>query len=94
VKATDIATKAAELIGGDREQTHGTKQENFANIARLWNAWFQMRGPVDLTGADVAKLMALLKLARMESGNFNPDDAVDACGYAAIAGELGGPIDN
>jgi hypothetical protein len=99
VKATDIAAKAAELIGGDREQTHGTKQENFANIAALWNAWMDIRfGPGgglagDLTGADVAKLMALLKLARMESGNFNPDDAVDACGYAAIAGELGALIE-
>jgi hypothetical protein len=95
VKATDIAIKAAELIGGDREKTHGTKQTNFENIARLWNAWFINNGGLagQLTGADVAKLMVLLKIARMESGEFNPDDAVDAAGYAAIAGELGAPIE-
>jgi hypothetical protein len=96
VKATDIAAKAAELIGGDREQTHGDKRVNFDNIAAYWNAFLCMTdrgGFIELTAADVAKMMALLKLARMESGEFNPDDAVDACGYAAIAGELGAPIE-
>lgn len=92
MKAQDIATKAAELVSGDREKTHGKKATNFANIARLWNAWLELRfGVSGLTGADVAKLMALLKIARMESGEHNPDDSVDLCGYGAIAGELAAP---
>lgn len=87
--AEQIAGEAARLIGGDRDRVHGNKITNFQNIALLWSAWLEMRGAdFILTGADVAKLMTLLKIARMESGTHNVDDAVDACGYAAIAGEL------
>ena len=32
--------------------------------------------------------MTLLKLARTQAGKFNLDDYIDACGYAAIAGEI------
>lgn len=95
--AQDIAAKAAELVSGDRERMHGDKETNFDNIASLWNAWLDMRFPGggglagDLTGADVATLMELLKIARRVSGEFNPDDFVDGAGYAAIAGELAAP---
>lgn len=91
--ASDIATTAASLVAGDREKMHGDKRENFENIAALWNAWLSMRGSIVLSGADVAKLMVLLKIARMESGEFNADDFTDAVGYAAIAGELSAPIE-
>ena len=30
----------------------------------------------------------LLKIARTQAGSHNIDDYVDACGYAAIAGEI------
>ena len=36
----------------------------------------------------VANMMVLLKVARTQAGKFNLDDHVDACGYAAIAGEI------
>ena len=32
--------------------------------------------------------MVLLKIARTQAGSHNIDDYVDACGYAAIAGEI------
>ena len=93
MKASEIAQQVASLVDGDREKTHGTKADNFANIARLWNAWLETRfGASGLTGADVAKLMALLKIARMESGEFNDDDFVDSVGYLCIAGELSAPV--
>jgi hypothetical protein len=93
MKASDIAAKAALIIAGDRERTHGDKRANFDNIAELWNAWFRLNYKIgmQLTGADVAKLMALLKIARMESGEHNPDDFLDGVGYLAIAGELSEP---
>ena len=99
MNAAEIATKAASLVSGERESQHGDKRSNFANIAALWNPWLEMRFaerggmPANLTGADVAKMMALLKIARMESGNHNYDDFTDACGYAAIAGELSQPTE-
>ena len=40
-----------------------------------------------LTGADAANMMELLKIARRKAGAHNPDDYVDAAGYAAIAHE-------
>jgi len=33
-------------------------------------------------------MMALLKIARMELGTYNPDDYFDGVGYVAIAGEI------
>ncbi len=33
-------------------------------------------------------MMALLKVARQFSGEFNVDDFIDACGYLACAGEI------
>lgn len=88
--AEEIARKAAAIVGGERAKQHGNKRDNFDNIAKLWTAWLRINHTLskDLSGADVAKLMVLLKIARMESGAFNPDDSLDACGYAAIAGEL------
>ena len=37
---------------------------------------------------DVAILMALLKIARIQTGRFKADSYIDACGYIALAGEL------
>ena len=43
MNAVEIATKAAELVGGDRDRQHGSKAKNFSNIAVLWNVWMQIR---------------------------------------------------
>lgn len=92
MKAVDILTQAAGLIGGDRQSTHGPKQRNHDNIAALWTAWLKIRREPDapLTGADAAAMMVLLKLARSQLGCFNQDDGLDATAYAAIFSELSG----
>jgi hypothetical protein len=94
MKAEQIASRAAELIGGDRDKMHGDRRINFDNIARLWSAWFANKRSLSiyLHGSDVAELMALLKIGRMASGEYNVDDAIDGCGYIALAGELSAPI--
>jgi len=90
VKAREICQKAGALVAGDRQNTHGDKRKNHENIATLWNAYLLIRRrDADLLVAeDVATMMALLKIARMELGAFNPDDAVDGAAYLAIRGEL------
>src|SRR5690349_20917921 len=90
MKASEIASKASTLVGGDREAQHGTKARNFANIANLWNAYLKSRREPanDLDAADIGHMMVLLKIARTQLGSINPDDYVDACGYAACAGEV------
>lgn len=89
-RAVDIADQAASLVGGDRDRQHGAKHDNFRRIAGVWNAWLAIRkepaAPLD--AHDVGCMMALMKLARTQSGALNVDDYVDACGYAACAGEV------
>lgn len=90
MKASEIATKAADLVGGDREAQHGSKSQNFANIAVLWNGYLSIRREpgTPLTALDVGHMMVLLKVARTQLGSVNPDDWVDMVGYSACAGEV------
>lgn len=90
MKASDIAVRAADLVGGDRERQHGSKADNFHRIAMMWNAYLQIRrhpaAPLD--AVDVGHLMAIMKVARTQSGSKNEDDWVDALGYIACAAEV------
>ena len=56
----------------------------------MWNAWLAIRRDPDapLDAHDVAQMLALMKMARTQSGMFNIDDYVDQCGYSACAGEV------
>lgn len=89
---TDILATASTLINGDRQQDYGPPSENFGNIARLWRAYLTSRGNMihNLDSADVAYLMALLKLARASGTNTTFDTVADMAGYVALAGELQG----
>lgn len=91
MKASDIAKKASELVNGERDRQHGDKVKNFDNIAKLWNAYLDVASkrtgrPID--ARDVGNMMALMKVARQFSGEFNVDDFVDAVGYLSCAGEI------
>lgn len=90
MRASDVCAKAAELVGGEREAQHGTKIQNFSNIARLWDAYLRSRRDraASVSAADVAHMMILLKVARTQTGTFNADDLIDAAGYSGCAAEL------
>lgn len=91
MKASAIAEKAASLVGGDRALTHGDKTDNHQRIAEMWNGALRGMGKAparDLDAHDVASLMEILKIARRYTGEFNPDDYIDGCGYSAVAGEI------
>lgn len=89
MKANDICALAARIVGGARQETHGDKRKNHANIAAFWNTYLHNRGlHTQLGPADVAIMMTLLKVARTQTGSFNMDDYVDAAGYAGVAGEI------
>lgn len=92
-RAAELLTSAAALVGGDRERTHGSKLQNHAAIADVWNGilkararWRPAEDPLD--AHDVALMMAGLKIARTYGGQLNPDDYVDLAGYAGCAGEI------
>lgn len=90
LRATDIASRAADLVGGDRDRQHGAKKDNFDRIAAIWNAWLTIRREpaAPLTAHDVGMMMALMKAARTQSGSLNLDDYIDMAGYAACTGEV------
>jgi hypothetical protein len=86
MNAPEIANKAAELVGGDRAESHGDMHAHFAHVASLWSAYLKLDRP--LSAVDVPHMMALLKIARTKSGSINVDDWIDGSGYLACAGEV------
>ena len=90
MNTTDILKKTEKLVSGDRGAKHGDMVATHENIARLWSSYLQNKFKLNLNllPEDVANLMTLLKIARTQGGKFNLDNFIDACGYAAIAGEI------
>lgn len=84
MQPSEILETARDLVGGDRDRQHGSYQDSMDVIAAMWTAYtghhFEAR--------DVAWMMVLLKVARERTGSANPDNAIDAAGYAAIAGAV------
>ena len=92
----EILAAAQKCVCGDREQDYGSPENNFDTIARLWAAYIhalrvaQGGGEFYLMPKDVAAMLALLKIARIASGNAKDDNWVDLAGYAACGGEIEG----
>lgn len=82
----EILTKANEIVNGQRQQDYGQPEDNFGQIARLWEAYIG----IEFTSVDVAMMMALLKIARIASGHATEDSFIDLAGYAACGGEIHG----
>lgn len=81
-RKTDVLLTADRLIHGQRAQDYGDAKESFQNIAELWS--YYLGHPV--LAADVAVMMALLKVVRIKySGHQDEDSFIDACGYIALA---------
>ena len=84
MKAVEFIETAAKLVGGDRNRQHGSIEGVHQKIADLWGAYLG----VEVSAQDVAAMMVLLKIGRTRNGKANPDDWVDAAGYAGIGGQL------
>lgn len=84
MKRADILRAAEKCVCGQREQDYGSPENNFKTIAELWTAYKGVR----FTPNDVAMMMALLKIARIQSGTGTADSFVDLAGYAACGGEI------
>lgn len=84
MKREEILDAAKRCVCGDREQDYGRPEKNFEKIAEFWSTY--MGYPV--VAHDVAAMLALLKIARIASGNAKEDNWIDLAGYAACGGEL------
>ncbi len=85
----EILDKAKACVCGDREQDYGSPENNFRRIAEFWTTYLGF----DVSTVDVAAMLAMLKIARIASGNAKEDNWVDLAGYAACGGELESNLD-
>ena len=76
---------ARQTVCTDRQDAHGDPEDSFGTIANLWSAYL---GHVRLSPADVAAMMALLKIARIRGNPRHADSWVDLAGYAACGAEV------
>ena len=85
---TDILSTANTYVTQDRAETHGEAENNFAQIGAAWTWWLNDRLSAPISAHDVAIMMTLFKLARAKGNAGHIDNAIDGCGYLAIAGEI------
>lgn len=75
---------AKQCVCSDRAQQYGSPAVNIKKIAELWTTY---KG-VEFSPQDVGVMMALLKIARISSGQSKDDNYIDACGYLSLSCEL------
>lgn len=93
--------EGAMVAVADRGLNYGRPEANFERIASLWTAHIRNRyadqrhteidmSPWDgrFTASDVAQMMVLLKIARLENSPHHLDSWTDVAGYAACGAEL------
>ncbi len=85
-----ILDEAAAVVSGPRQEAYGDPAANLGSTARLWTAYLSARrdpaAPID--GADVARMMILLKVAR-DAHAPKRDNWVDIAGYARCLEQIG-----
>ena len=95
----EILATAQKCVCGDRDEQYGSPENSFEAIAArrgcyLWhkNSLGQQRGVGKnfISPEDVAAMMVLFKIARIATGSYSADSWIDAAGYAACGGEIGG----
>lgn len=84
----EILQTATQYVTSDRESQYGSPEDNFAIVAKLWDAYIGDRMNTVFDAEDVAIMMCLLKIARIASGQKKDDNYIDLAGYAACAGEI------
>lgn len=98
----EILEQAHKCVCGDRDQSYGSPEQSFEAIADFWGAYLWNKNKLGHRGLgknfispeDVAAMMVLFKMARVATGSYSADSWVDAAGYAACGGEIGGNNEN
>ena len=103
IKLSDCLDEAKATICGERQDVYGSPEDSFAIIAQYWNiylievqkALLIKRGfdladyalePL-LSAKDIAHMMILFKMARVQGQAPKRDNYVDICGYSSIAAD-------
>jgi len=86
--AAGLLEDTAALVSDDRD-THGDAVEQHQQLATVWTWYLRGHGMLKtdetVDGADVARMMQLVKLSRGAVGKYDVDHDRDVAGYAGIA---------
>ena len=77
-----VLNKALDAVTQDRNKEYGDPENNFADIARLRNAY---KPGYEFDRLDVPIMMVMVKVARAYTSPTLQDHWVDLAGYAACA---------
>lgn len=80
----ELLHKVKHIICADRCTQYGEPEDNFSTIAKLWSAYLN----IEFDSADVAIMMALLKIARLAANKSKLDSYLDLAGYAICGASL------
>lgn len=78
--ADAIIAEAVRITSADRHDAYAPPEDNFRRIATVWNGLLDGKLARVLTPADVARMMAGMKLVR-DAHKPKRDNRVDAIGY-------------
>lgn len=79
-----ILENSIKCVCGDRDKQYGNPEDNFAKIAEYWSVYLGE----EIYADDVAMMMSLFKIARIQTGTGTLDSFIDLAGYAACGGEI------
>lgn len=80
----DTLNAAKAAVCGDRDHQYGSPERNFSKIAEFWSDYLEY----NITAHDVAVMMVLFKVARVQSGQHKADNYIDLAGYAVCGCEI------
>ena len=81
----ELLKQAEQIVCNDRNGQYGQPEDNFGIIADYWSIFLGR----EIKAKEVAVMMALFKIARMQTAIKNKDDSwIDAIGYLACGGEI------
>ena len=78
-----LLDEAKAIITGGRQDSYGSPEDSFAKIAGYWSIYLKRR----IEPREVAEMMTLFKIARMQGQKPHRDNYIDACGYLSIAAD-------
>ena len=81
-RESNVATKALDLVLGDRENDYDHPVRDFIGTCMLWTSYLRRKlipGEV-ITPLDFPMMMVMVKLSR-ESHKHKPDNGIDIVGY-------------
>lgn len=89
-----ILDRAKQIICRERNNEYGEPEYSFSQIAEYWAAYIKHNcaapgANIAIAARDVALLMALFKVGRLETSSFDSYDSfIDLIGYSACAADI------